>query len=47
MPPEAQAVPVTLATVKMGKFALYEYGRSSKTIPGFIPDVIANAFKNK
>jgi hypothetical protein len=29
------------------KFALYEYGRSGKIIPGFTPDVIANAFKKK
>ncbi len=29
------------------KFALYEYGRTGKIIPGFTPDVIANAFKKK
>jgi hypothetical protein len=29
------------------KFALYEYGRSGKIIPGFTPDVVANAFKKK
>ena len=29
------------------KFALYEYGRSGKIIPGFTADVVVNAFKKK